>query len=152
MSFDSSWTPPAPSDFQAFFARDFFFASETDPNNLDFVTVNDITRAINEALINFNIALYGSNANITNVFMYLVAFCLVRNIQNSTKGLSSQTRFPISSTSVGGVSVSFSIPEAYMKDPFIASLTMNGYGMRFLELSLPYLSGNVTAICGGPLR
>lgn len=146
------WTPPVASDFKSFFARDFYFASETDPNNLDFVTEADINRAIAEAQINFNSGLYGTDAQITNVFMYLAAFCLVRNIQNSTKGLSSQSRFPISSNSVGGVSVNFSIPEAYMKDPFIASLTINGYGMRFLEFTLPMLGGNISVICGEPLR
>lgn len=145
-----SWTPPAYTDFQAFFARDFYFAQPSDPDNLDFVTANDINRAIAEAQINFNQALYGSNANITNVFMYLVAFCLVRNIQNSTKGLSSQSRFPISSNSVGGVSVNFQMPEQYSKDPWLSSLTVNGYGMRFLEFTLPYLVGNVFVVPGGP--
>lgn len=145
-----SWTPPTPSDFKDFFARDFVFASETDPNNLDFVTVNDINQAIKEALVNFNIALYGSDCNITTVFMYLVAFNLVRKIQVSTKGLSSQSRFPISSNSVGGVSISFHIPDSYMKDPWLSALTTNGYGMRFLEFTLPYLSGNVHVVPGGP--
>lgn len=145
-----SWTPPVYTDFRNFFARDFYFAQDSDPDNLDFVTINDINRAIAEAQINFNMALYGSDANITNVFMYLAAFCLVRNIQNSTKGLSSQSRFPISSNSVGGVSISFDIPEAYKRDPFISSLTVNGYGMRFLEFTLPYLTGNAFVVCGGP--
>jgi hypothetical protein len=144
------WTPPAYSDFQSFFARDFYFAQATDPNNLDFVTAGDVNRAIGEALIHFNTALYGTDAQVTNVFMYLVAFCLVRNIQLSSKGLSSQSKFPISSTSVGGVSVNYSIPEQYSKDPFLSSLTVNGYGMRFLEITVPLLYGNIFVISGGP--
>lgn len=145
-----SWTPPTPADFRSFFARDFVFAQASDPDNLEFITDGDLNRAIAEAQINFNQALYGSDANVTNVIMYLIAFCLVRNIQNSTKGLSSQSRFPISSNSVGGVAISFQIPEAYLKDPFIASLTANGYGMRFLEFTLPFLTGNAYVVCGGP--
>lgn len=146
-----SWTAPTASDFKGFFARDFNFAQASDPNNLDFVIDADINRAINEAQINFNSALFGSDAQVTNVFMYYAAFCLVRNIQMSTKGLASQSKFPISSNSVGGVSISFAIPDAYTKDPFLSSLTSNGYGMRYLELLLPYLSGNITVVCGGPL-
>ncbi len=145
-----SWSPPSVTDFQTFFARDFWFAGETDPNNLDFVTINDINQAIAEAQVNFNMGLYGSDSNITTVFMYLVAFHLVRKIQVSTKGLSSQSRFPISSNNVGGVSISFQLPEQYTKDPFLSSLTANGYGMRFLEFTLPYLSGNVIVAQGGP--
>lgn len=146
-----SWTAPSTSDFKAFFARDFYFAQDNDPNNLDFITNADITRAINEAQINFNSALFGTDAQVTNAFEYLAAFCLVRNIQLSTKGLASQTRFPISSNSVGGVSISFQIPDAYAKDPYLSSLTQNGYGMRYLEFLLPLLVGNVQTICGGPL-
>jgi hypothetical protein len=138
-----AWTPPVYSDFQAFFARDFYFASETDPNNLDFVTEADFDKALIEAQINFNPGLYGTDASTTNVFMYLLAFCMVRNIQNSTKGVNSVSKFPISSNSVGGVAISFQIPEAYSKDPFLSSLTVNGYGMRFLEFTLPLLVGNV---------
>src|SRR3990167_7543882 len=96
-----SWSPPSVSDFKNFFERDFNFAPLSDPNNLDFITNADITRAINESQINFNISLFGNDSQVTNVFMYLAAFHLVGNIQNSTKGISSQTKFPISSTSVG---------------------------------------------------
>lgn len=135
------WEAPTIAQFQAFFARDFNYTQ--DNTALDFVTPNDITQAIGEGLINFNPSLYGSNANITTVFMYLAAFCLARKIIVSTKGLSSQSRFPISSNSVGGVSISFQLPEAYSKDPWLSSLTVNGYGMRFLEFTLPYLTGNV---------
>lgn len=142
------WEPPTIAQFQEFFARDFNYTD--DDTNLDLVTPNDITQAIAEGQINFNTSLYGSNANITTVFMYLAAFCLARKIIVSTKGLSSQSRFPINSNSVGGVSINFSLPEAYTKDPWLSALTVNGYGMRFLEFTLPYLTGNVF-VAGGRL-
>lgn len=141
------WEPPTIEQFMLFFARDFNYTD--DNTNLNLVTPNDIAQAISEALINFNTRLYGSNANITTVFMYLAAFNLVRKIIVSTKGLSSQSKFPIGSNSVGGVSINFSLPEAYAKDPWLSSLTVNGYGMRFLEFTLPYLSGNVFVVGGG---
>lgn len=144
-----SWIAPSTSDFKTFFARDFNFAPASDPLNQDFVLDSDITRAINEGLINFNIGLFGTDAQVTNVFMYLVAFCLVRNIQNSTKGLSSQSKFPITSNSVGNVSVNYSVPEAYAKDPWLSQFTQNGYGMRYLELALPYTVGGGIGIAEG---
>lgn len=142
------WTPPSIAEFKAFFARDFNYAPSTDPNNLDYIIDGDITKAINEGEINFNTSLYGTDAQVTNVFMYLAAFFLVFNIQNSMKGITSQSRFPISSNSVGGVSISFQLPERYAKDPILSMYTQNGYGMKYLALSLPFLSGNVNLIEG----
>lgn len=144
-----AWTAPTVAAFKTFFARDFHFASDNDPNNTDFIIDGDITRAQSEAKVNFNSALLADDDKTTIAFHYLTAFCLVRNIQNSTKGLSSQTRFPISSTSVGGVSVSYQIPERYAKDPYICSFAQNGYGMRYLELTLSYLKGHVVPVAGG---
>jgi hypothetical protein len=140
------WEPPTAAQFMAYFNRDFFYT--TDPANLELVSVQDINNAIAEALVNFNIALYGSNGNITTVFLYLAAFNLVRKIQVSEKGIASQSRFPISSNSVGGVSIGFTLPERYTKDPWLNSLTVNGYGMRFLEFTLPFLDGNVYVVGG----
>lgn len=143
-----SWTAPSVDDFRSFFARDFNFAPADAPNSMDYVMNSDITRAINEALISFNTGLYGTDAQITNVFMYLAAFMLVVNIQNSMKGLTSQSKFPISSTSVGSISVSYQLPESYAKDPFLSSFTKNGYGMKYLELTLPFLAGGVSVAEG----
>lgn len=143
-----SWTPPTVCQFKQFFNRDFWYAQPADQDNLSLVNDCDINNAIAEAQINFNTALYGSDSNITIVFLYLAAFCLVRKIQVSEKGVASQSRFPISSNSVGGVSISFSLPEAYAKDPWLSALTANGYGMRFLEFTLPYLTGNVFVVGG----
>lgn len=138
-----AWSPPDYADFKAFFARDFYFAQDSDPNNLDFVTNNDITRAITEAGDNFIGSVFSSDSVTTNAYMYLAAFCLVRNIQMSTKGLSSTGKFLVNANSVGGVSQSFTIPEQYMKDLFLSSLVANSYGQRYLEMIIPYLTGNV---------
>jgi len=142
----STWTTPTVADFKAYFARDFNFATTGDlPQQADidhYIVDADITRAINEALINFNEGLFGANSAM--VFMYLVAYQLVVNLQNSSKGISSQAKFPISSNSVGGVSVSYQIPDRYSKDAFLQQYTKNGYGMKYLELSLPYIVGNMS--------
>lgn len=144
-----AWTQPTPDEFKDFFERDFNFAQASDPDNLDYIRDKDIERAIDEGIIHFNSGLFPSDEATTNVFMYLAAFCLVRNLQNSAKGITSQAKFPISSNSVGSVSVNYSIPERYSKDVYLNSFTQNGYGMRYLELVLPYLVGNVGNVYGG---
>lgn len=139
------WSAPSVGDFKTFFARDFNFAPTDDVSNLDYIIDADLTRAIAEAVINFNSALYGDDAQTTLIFMYLAAFHLVANLQNSAKGISSQAKFPISSNSVGGVSLNFNIPEQYSTDAFIQQYTLNGYGMKYLSLVLPFITGNVAA-------
>ena len=125
------------SEFKSYFARDFNFAPADDQGNIDqYIVDADITKAITESVLNFNDGLFNDPATI---FMYLVAYTLVVNLQNSAKGISSQAKFPINSNSVGGVSISFAIPERYAKDAFIQQYTKNGYGMKYLELVLPYL-------------
>ena len=131
--------PPQVSDFKAYFARDFSFAPADDQSNLNsYIVDEDVTRAIAEAEIHFNSDLFQDPGT---VFMYLVAFHLISNLQNSAKGISSQSKFPISSTSVGGVSITFHIPDRYAKDPMIQQYTKNGYGMKYIEFALPVLVG-----------
>src|ERR1017187_7172912 len=119
-----SWTPPSVSDFQAFFFRDFpYLPPETVSNPLDYVQPQDITNAINLALVNFNPGLFGANAQITTVFLYLAAFYLVQNLQVSSKGIAAQLNFPTASAGVGGVNVSFTVPEKITKSPFLSVYT-----------------------------
>lgn len=145
------WTQPTVEEFKEFFIRDFNFAPADDPNNLDYVIDSDITKAITAAMIHFPTDLFGSDDNNTYAFMYLAGFYLVSAIQVSSKGLSSQSKFPISGNSVGSVSINFSIPERYSKDPYLSSLTTNGYGMMYLSLIIPLLVGNVGIALGTTL-
>lgn len=142
------WTPPVASDFKSYFNRDFPYAPAGDAS-LNFIQDADITKALLEAGDNFNSGCIGDGGSqTTRIFMYLVAFFLVQNIQNSTKGLAATARFPIAGTSVGGVSVSSEIPERYKKDPFLSQFTTNAYGMRYLQLAEPYARGNVRLVQG----
>lgn len=141
-----SWTAPTVSEFKARFNRDFPYAPDTDPNNLDFVTDNDIQQAINEGQISFNSGIFGDNA--TPIFMYLAAHCLVVSIRNSGMGLASQAKFPLQSSSVGSVSISNDINERFSKEPMFAQYLETGYGKKYLQLSYPYTVGNVNISCG----
>jgi hypothetical protein len=152
----STWVPPNAAQFMARFARDFNYAPASDPNNFDYVTTGDINQAISDALQNFSPSTYGIGSglsgpvlnpnatdNATNVFFYLAAFYLVFNLQNSFKGIAAQVNFPVNSKNVGGVSISYTIPDRYAKSPILSQYMQNGYGAKFLSLALPYLVGNV---------
>ena len=130
--------PCSISDFMSFFARDFNYAPADDPTNLDLIQPADISRAIAEANINFNPELF---ADPSIPYLYLVAFHLVADLQNSAKGISSQSKFPISSNSVGNVSITFQIPDKFAKNAVIQQYAQNGYGKKYLEFALPGLVG-----------
>lgn len=143
-----AFTTPTVADFKAKFFRDFSYAHADAQNNLDFVVDLDITNAISQALLNFNEGLLADDDAAELAFLYLAAFFLVSNLQNSSQGIGAQMKFPINSKSVGGVSLSYSIPERYTKDPVISLYTTNGYGMMYLSMILPCLTGNVELIQG----
>jgi hypothetical protein len=143
-----AWTTPTIADFKAQFNRDFPYAPADDPDNLDLVIDSDITKAINQALLNFNDGLFPDVASATLAFLYLAAFYLVTNLQNSAQGIGAQAKFPINSKSVGGVSVSYSIPDKYLKDPVFSIYATNGYGIMYLSMVIPCLVGNVGLIAG----
>lgn len=103
----------------------------------------DIAKAITDARIHFNEGLgFGSDDGLTAA-MNLIAFFLVWSLQTSAKGVGSQVNFPVSSKSVGGVSLSYQIPDKFTKNPFISMLSQNGYGHKYYFLCAPYLCGRV---------
>lgn len=148
----SAWVPPTTSaPFKAQFVRDFNYAPDSDPDNLQYVTDADILAAYQNALQNFNPSIFGTLTpvdQITPVFLWLAAFYLVWSIQNSSTGLGSQSKFPISNKSVGGVALGFSIPEAYLKNPVLSIYATNGYGMMYLSFALQKTIGNVRVAFG----
>lgn len=144
-----AWEFPTAEEFKSFFVRDFAYAPESDSGNLDYITDSDIEKAISEAQIHFNQGLgFGSDSGMTIAALYLIAFFLVWSLQVSAKGVGSQVNFPVSSKSIGGVSLNYSIPDRYTKSPFIAMLAQNGYGAKFFMLCEPYLHGRMAVIEG----
>ena len=136
-----SWNPPQVTDFQTQFFRDFPYAPAGD-TSLKYVQNQDIQNAINEAVIDFNASLFGSDA--TTIFMYLAAWCLVDNLRNSSMGLGSLAKFPLENSNVGGVSVSNSIVGRFKDDANFAKYLSNGYGKKYLTLAYPYTIGSVS--------
>jgi hypothetical protein len=55
----------------------------------------------------------------------------------------------VSSRSVGSVSESYDVPDEYKTSPILAMYTTTPYGMKFLQLALPNMVGNMAGLYGG---
>lgn len=141
-----------PVDFKAQFVRDFPYAIDgTSPQiNPDYVYDSDITRAFAEAQIVFNQGLFGSDAQIKLAYLYVTAHYLVLDLRAAQAGISGAGGlFPVSSRSVGNVSESYAVPDAYTNDPNLAIYAQTNYGMKYLSMVLPKLVGNMVGVFGG---
>lgn len=122
------------------------------PDSLsNWVQDSDITRAFAEATIACNQALLSTPAQITLGYLYLTAHYLCNDLKAALAGVNSSGAFPVASRSVGSVSESYAIPEAYTQNPILAMYTQSSYGMKYLALILPAMTGNMAAVWGGSL-
>lgn len=143
------WTFPTVANFKAQFVRDFNYAPVSDATNLDYVTDADIQNGLNQAVANFNPTLaFANDAARTLAALYCAAFFMVSALQTSAQGVGSQSNFPITSRSVAGVSVSYQVPEPYLKNAALAIYTANGYGLTYLSYTLNLLVGHVYTVEG----
>jgi hypothetical protein len=139
-------------DFKELFRRAFPYLPSNytlvsdDADN--YVLDEDIEKAFSEAKIVFNQALWGNEEAIKIGYLYLSAFFLVNDMRSDLGGISGQSFMPVSSRSVGNVSESYHIPQAYLEDPLLAMYTANPWGMKYLQLVMPMLRGNVVAVMG----
>lgn len=138
---------PTVADFKEFFSRDFPYG--TDPATS--ITDQDIARAMLETSLTINQSLFCGQEIYTLGFMYLAASNLVNNIRQSSQGIASQYDWNVNSKSVGNVSISSQIPQRIMDNPEFAYLTNNAYGVKYLMMILPYLSGVMWVVAGRTL-
>lgn len=113
----------------------------------NYLSDEDIEKAINEARAGFNAELFENNpkqgfCEVKMVFLYLVAFYVVLDIKNSSSGLSSNayTTFT-ASKSVGNVHESYGIPQWVQSNPMYALYLDNGYGKKYLSFLIPKITG-----------
>lgn len=118
-------------------------------NTFNYVLDADITKAFNESLLSFNSNLpYGTCEQVKHVFYYLSAHYLVQDIKTSQQGLQSSGDFITSSRTVGSVSETYEIPDIYKNNPIYSFYTKSSYGIKFLNLTIPYIVGNINAVEG----
>lgn len=125
---------------------------ETPDDVANYVQDSDITRAFGEALVVFNQALFSTDANIKMAFLYVVAHYLCIDLQAAMAGISGGGTIGImSGRTVGSVSESYTIPEAYLSNPVLAGYTKTNYGQKYLSLILTKLVGNFGVVAGTTL-
>lgn len=117
----------------------------------DYVLDDDIDKAFSEAKMLLNQGLFGSDEDIRIGYLYLTAAYLVNDLRASMSGIMSSGYFPVSSRSVGNVSESYDIPDAWRDNPSYSFLSQSAYGQKYLSLVLPNLVGNVGAVLGRTL-
>lgn len=110
----------------------------------------DINNAFAEACVTFNEALFTNDDNLKLGFLYLSAHYLVHDL--NANGLSGAGQIGIvSSRSVGSVSEGFSIPQAFLDKPIYSFYVRSTYGIKYLNMVLPRLAGNVVSIEGATI-
>lgn len=138
------------AQFKAFFTRDFPYppTSATPSTDPCYVQDADINKAFLESQAVFNQGLFGNDATITLAYFYLTAHYLVNDLRTAQAGLESTGNYPVASRSVGSVSESYQIPDAYKDDPLLGFYTTTQYGQKYLSIVLPNLVGNMAGVAG----
>lgn len=139
-----AYVKPTASDFKAYFTRDFPYGS-TNNTILD----NDITKAIDEASLNFNESLFPDQAEYTIGFLYLTAHYLVMDIRASGQGITGNYPWLSNSKSVGSVSEGVTIPDFIANNPLLAHYGKTYYGAKYISIVFPRMIGNMFSTPGG---
>lgn len=143
-------------DFKEYFKRDFkdnFLPKEIDENSdeaLDYILDSDIEKALDQMTSIMPVSRFEEEA-LTIAQYYLTAHCLVYDLRTSNSGLASTFEFPLQSKSVGGVSVSYGIPQSYLQNGNYSFYVTSGYGLKYLALLIPRIRGNVAVVGGWTL-
>lgn len=138
-----AYTPVTVADFKAYFSRDFPYGADQQR-----VMDADISKAEAMAGINFNEALWESQAVFSQAYLLLSAHYLVDNLRASGAGLNGQYSGNTINKSVGNVSEGYQIPERVAKSPFLSALYTTRYGAQYVGLLSLRLIGNVATIRG----
>ena len=109
-------------------------------DKFSYITDEDIEKAISQAILKANDRFGENDDDKITIFLHLVAFYLVMDLQNSSQGINSSYQGLLSSKSVGDVSESYNFPTWVMTNPNYSIFLSNGYGMKYLSLILPYIS------------
>ena len=120
---------------------------QVEGNVLNYTQDSDILNAANEAKVNFNEGLFADTSIAKLVFLYLTAFYLTLDFQTAMAPMGATGL--VQSKSVGSVSESYAIPQAFMDKPMYAFYMHNAYGRKYLSLITPYLTGNIILSRGG---
>lgn len=112
----------------------------TQDSTLNYVTDEDIKRAMSQAYINANYKFGSNDEERIMIYLHLIAFYLVMDWRNASAGVNSSYSGLVQSKSVGDVSESYYFPQWLINSPLYSIFSQNGFGMKYLSLIIPYLS------------
>ena len=107
---------------------------------LNYVTDQDITKAMSQAQIGANERFGYTDDEKVIIYLHLIAFYLVVDLKNASGGVNSSYAGITTSKSVGNVSQSYSLPTWMTNSPMYSLYCQNGYGMKYMSLIAPYLA------------
>lgn len=130
---------PSVQNFKDYFFRDFPYGTDISTS----VTDADIAKAFQQTNVNINQSLFDGQSAYTVGYLLLSAHYLVMNLRQSSQGISGGFSWLEQSKSVGNVSQSFAIPQRILDNPLWALYSSTSYGVQYLQLILPSLTGQV---------
>lgn len=142
-----SYSNPTITDFQEYFTRDFPYGTDPDTS----ILTSDIAKAFGQTNMTINQGLFSSQEDYTTCYLWLSAHWLVVDLKASAQGIASQFDWSPTSKSVGSVSESFTIPQRILDNPLYAQYSMTYYGMKYLMLILPNITGQMFFVPGRTL-
>ena len=136
-------------DFKAHFVRDFQYASDYPLEcSKSYVTDDDLTKAFNEALANFNDGLFDDDVSLKISFLLLAAHYLSWDMQSAGQGSASTGVFPVVSRTVGSVSETYNVPLWLQHDPVLSAYATTRYGLKYIAIIKPLLIGGCVVYRG----
>lgn len=117
----------------------------------NYVTDNDIDRAMAEADCVYNPALASTENEARQQYLYLTAHFLCLDIRVRSLGITGQFKGSVTSVSVGSVSESYQIPDFYSSNIILFPFTTTTYGLMYLGFVAPKIVGNVVGVAGATI-
>lgn len=111
------------------------------------ISSKDVENAFNEAKASFNDTITGNEDDLKLIYLYCTAHYLVNDL--NAGGSESAGTNPVNSRSVGNVSESYSIPQWQLDSPIYSFYTKTSYGLKYINLIQPYLTGFMATVKGG---
>lgn len=149
---DEQWVQEFIAKFKAQFARDFnYLPDEEVEDPLQYVSDDDIKRALAEALAIFPCDIFENDEIKTLALLYLTAHYLCQDFKNAQQGLSSTGTFPASSKTVRNVSEAYALPAWITNNPLLSYIAQTGYGQKYLSLYWPRTIGRIRVVGGWTL-
>lgn len=137
---------PTVAQFKARFDRDFAFCAAEGQTNLEQVRDVDVTNAFTQADANFNEDLFASQAAYREAYLQLAAHFLCVNMLAASQGVGGSAQWLTVNKSIDSVTEGFEVPDRVKRSPMLSQFSKTSYGMIYVQLIGPLLTGNVAGI------